>query len=421
MTPVDLTLASPKSTSQQGAESGWQATDALNHVASISSGTKQKPTTAPYVKVRFEPGAKGFHAVVKKRVDAYFDDNGISRGANAAMLAKSLFWFGGAAALYGVLLMNAFGFWGSLALGGLIGFFVAGIGFNVGHDGLHGSYSENPWVNRFFGWSFQLVGAASYNWIVSHNVVHHTYTNIPGHDNDIEPGPFMRFHVGNPVRPAYRFQQFYAWFLYTFTSLNWVFVKDLTQLFEKDPRTGKRPPPIGVASVLMSKVLHGSLLVGVFVFVELPWWQSALCIIAAQMVAGFTLALVFQLAHVVEGPVTPLVDEQGAAHRTWAEHQMLTTSNFSRGSAMAQFICGGLNHQIEHHLFPRICHIHYPAIAPIVEQTAKEFGLPYLEHETFWGATKSHYRMLKFLGTAPQVTSSDEQVLPDYAQLAKAA
>lgn len=396
--------------------------DALAHVASIPTGKASAPTTAPYVKVKFEPGNKGFHATVKKRVDAYFDENHIARGANAEMYLKTLFWAGGALALYALLLSNFFGFWGTLATTSLLGFFVAGIGFNIGHDGLHGAYSDKSWVNRFFGWSFQIVGAASYNWIVSHNVVHHTYTNIPGHDNDIEPGPFMRFHVGHKVRPIYRFQQYYAWFLYTFTTLNWVYFKDVIQLFEKDPRTGKRPPPVGVASIVMSKVFHFAFLIAApLLLVDLPWWQILICIVAAQQVAGFTLALVFQLAHVVEGPVTPLVDENGAANRTWAEHQMLTTANFSRGSKWAQFICGGLNYQVEHHLFPRVCHVHYPEIAPIVEQTAKEFGLPYLENKTFWSATVSHYRMLKFLGTAPQVVKQSEQVLPEYAQLRRAA
>lgn len=361
--------------------------------------------SAKRAKVRFNGSGIGFHAAVKKRVDAYFDENGISRRGNAAMALKSAFWFGLTALLYAVVVFSDLGLWSTLGVALFLGFSLACIGFNIGHDAIHGAYAERSWLNSLLGWSFQLIGASAYTWAISHNVVHHTYTNVPGHDGDIEPGPLLRFHTSHPVRPLYRFQHLYAWPLYCFVSLIWVFTKDFEQIARPDPRSGKRAPLSAWASVIAAKVLHAAFLIVIpllYMTDRFALWQLAVGYLAMHAVGGFTLSIVFQMAHVVEGPTMPSTADDGSVEDSWAEHQMRTTANFSRGSFMAQFICGGLNHQIEHHLFPKICHIHYPAIAPIVIDTAKEFGLPYHEHATFMGAVASHARLLKHLGTAPQ-------------------
>ncbi len=110
------------------------------------------------------------------------------------------------------------------------------------------------------------------------------------------------------------------------------------------------------------------------------------------------MGLIFQLAHTVEGTIFPNANEKGNIEEAWAIHQMSTTANFARKSGLANFFCGGLNMQIEHHLFPRICHIHYRSISNIVQHTAKEFNVPYIESKTFTAALRSHYRMLKKFG-----------------------
>jgi linoleoyl-CoA desaturase len=356
------------------------------------------PTTA---KVRFDPKGTGFHAEVKKRVDAWFEQTGTSRHADARMVAKSAFWLTAQFTLYGLVLANALPPLGMLAAALGMGFCFACLGFNIGHDAIHGAYSEKPWINRVMGWTFQGVGAASYTWSVAHNLVHHTWTNIPGHDGDIEPGAVMRFHTAHPLRAPYRFQHLYAWFLYCMTTLVWVFKKDLAQVYSLDPRSGKPHTRWAKATVVFSKVSHAVLFIALpLLLIDLPLWQLAIGYLAMHAVAGFSLAVVFQLAHVVEGPAMP--DAETVAFESWADHQMRTTANFGRGSFWCQFICGGLNYQVEHHLFPRICHVHYPSIAKIVEDCAKEHGLPYHEAPTFWGAVASHYRLLRTLGTAPQ-------------------
>lgn len=355
------------------------------------------------LRVRFHPAGSGFHAAVKAKVDDYFEQQGLSRHANAGMAAKSIFWIAATGFFYGLVMSGVLPPVGDLAAVMLLGFCLACIGFNIGHDAIHGAYSARPWLNGLLSWSFQAMGAASYTWAISHNIVHHTYTNMPGHDGDIEPGDLMRFHTGHPVRAIYRFQHLYAWFLYCFTSLVWVFTKDFVQITRPNPRTGKRPPAKAVISVLMSKVFHAGLfIVPPLMFLDYALWQLILGYLVMHAVGGFTLAVVFQLAHVVEGPSAPSAVVGGSMEDSWAEHQMRTTANFSRGSFLAQFICGGLNHQVEHHLFPRICHVHYPALAPLVLEAAREHGLPYHEQPTFMAAVRSHARLLRWLGTAPQ-------------------
>lgn len=119
-----------------------------------------------------------------------------------------------------------------------------------------------------------------------------------------------------------------------------------------------------------------------------------------HMVAGMVLTVIFQLAHTVEGTAHPLPDQQGNIENSWAVHQLCTTVNFARNNRLLSFYIGGLNFQVEHHLFPKICHVHYPKLAPIVERTAREYGIPYMENRTFMEAFMSHVRTLQRFGVA---------------------
>ena len=119
-----------------------------------------------------------------------------------------------------------------------------------------------------------------------------------------------------------------------------------------------------------------------------------------HFVQGLTMAIVFMLAHVVEQTDFPLPNDTGNIKNTWAVHQLYTTANFARNNSLLNFFCGGLNFQIEHHLYPRICHVHYKEISNIVKETAGQFNLRYNENASFRGAIGSHIRMLKALGRA---------------------
>ena len=87
----------------------------------------------------------------------------------------------------------------------------------------------------------------------------------------------------------------------------------------------------------------------------------------------------------------------------WAVHQVQTTVDFARRSRVLSWFLGGLNFQVEHHLFSKICHIHYPALSKVVEETCREFGIVYASHKTFWSALASHARWVTLMGRADSV------------------
>ena len=353
-------------------------------------------------KLKFKNANKSaFYGTVRSRVDAYFAENNISTFANSAMWFKAIFFLTGLTSLYLVILLGDFSLSMKLWLAILLGMFGAFVGFNICHDAIHKSFSKNQSVNKVFSFVFNLIGASPYVWNICHNIVHHTYTNIAGHDEDIDVAPgLIRFSESETVNKLQRYQHFYAFFLYSFSMLSWAFRKDYKKFFQK--KIGEHElvhPRIEYYKLFAFKAIYYFLFIALpLVVMELTWWQFLIGFLTMQFSQGLVLGLVFQLAHVVEGTSFPFPDDKGNIEEAWAEHQMRTTANFAVDSKLAGFLCGGLNRQIEHHLFPKICHIHYPAIGAIVKQTAVEFGLPYIESPTFSAALVSHYKTLRKLG-----------------------
>jgi linoleoyl-CoA desaturase len=350
-----------------------------------------------------------FFSTTRKRVDVYFKENNLSPNANGAMWGKVVFFMTGYALLYGLILSNQFGLMTMLGLAMLLGMFAAFIGFNVSHDAMHGALSRHAWVNDLFSNTFYLLGASPFVWKITHNIVHHTYTNIPGHDEDIEVAPgLIRLDKDEALRPWQRYQQWYAFPLYGLASLSWVLRKDYVKIFKnKIGQTQNSGHPRKEYITLFATKLGYYILFLLipYLVLDITLGQLALGFFIMHFVEGLVLGLVFQLAHVVEGTDFPVPTDQNTIEEAWAIHQIQTTANFSPRSWTASFFCGGLNRQIEHHLFPRVCHIHYPAVAEIVKKTAHEFDLPYLENPTFASALKSHFTILKFMGRSTPVDS----------------
>lgn len=343
-----------------------------------------------------------FFSTTRQRVEAYFKEKGISKHANQAMWFKTIFFLTVAVGLYLLIFSNQFGSWTMLGFAVLLGACNAFIGFNICHDAIHGSFSANSKVNKTLSFIFNLIGASPYVWNLTHNVVHHTYTNIPGHDEDIEIAPgLIRLDENEKVNKIQRFQHIYAFSLYSLASLSWVFRKDYVKFFQK--KIGQHPtlnhPKREYFNLFFYKAIYYFLFILLPLLVlEVTWWQVLIGFLGLHLAEGLVLGLVFQLAHVVEGTDFPVPNSQGNIEEAWAAHQMRTTANFATKSKLAGFLLGGLNQQIEHHLFPKVCHIHYPAISEIVKKTAQEFNLPYIENPTFFKAMQSHYRMLKKFG-----------------------
>lgn len=356
------------------------------------------------MKVKFNGrNQSGFYADVKKEVEEYFKVNNISKNANGEMIFKTIFFLGSLVGVYLLIILGNFSMTTNLLLAIVLGMIQAFIGFNVSHDAIHGSYSSNSKVNKILGYTFNLIGANAYVWSITHNQVHHTFTNIPGHDEDLDVAPGMlRLSKNEEKKPIMKYQHLYAFFLYGLASLSWVFRKDYKKFFQKKigQTDNSKHPKIEYFNLFFFKTLYYVLFIVVpLIVLDITWWQFIIGFVAMHLAEGAVLGLVFQLAHTVEGVSFPEPNEEGRLEESWAVHQMQTTANFSRKSAIAKFFCGGLNFQIEHHLFPNICHVHYPELSKIVEKNAKAYNVPYHENETFIGALKSHYRTLKHFGT----------------------
>jgi linoleoyl-CoA desaturase len=347
-----------------------------------------------------------FFNILKKRVDAYFEENNISKHANATMVLKTIIMITGYCTPFIVLLAVNPPFWAALLLWTLMGVFLAGIGMSVMHDANHGAYSDNKYVNIAVGHSLNLCGGLVHNWKLQHNILHHTYTNISGMDEDIADRLVLKFSPHTKVKWFHKFQPIYAFMFYGLMTFYWILFKDYIQYTQftlngVNPNSRRENASLLTRLILLKGTYMFVMLVMPTLFFSIPFWQIFLGFFLMHYTAGIILSLVFQLAHTVEETSHPLPNENGIIENDWAIHQLNTTVNFSRNNKLLSWYVGGLNFQVEHHLFPRICHVHYPEIAPIVKQTAEEFGIPYLEQQYFSNALKSHFAALERFGRLP--------------------
>jgi len=345
-----------------------------------------------------------FTQSLRAKVMAYFEENGISKYGNSSMVFKTIFMFSLYLVPYFLMITGVFTdpfvllfLWMVMGLG------VAGIGFSVMHDANHNSYSRNPIVNRVLSYSLNFLGGFSRTWQYQHNTMHHFYTNIDGFDEDIDPGAVLRLSPQKPLYKFHRFQQYYAWFLYALMTLTWTIDKDFKQLFryQKEGVVLDRKKSFSalLTELIVSKLIYYTyILVIPMLVLPVAWWMVLIYYLAMHFVSGFILAIVFQTAHVMPSSEYPKPNKKGTMENNWTIHQLLTTSDYAPKSRFFSWFIGGLNFQIEHHLFPSICHIHYKKIAHLVEKTAREYQLPYYVQPNFFKALVNHTKMLKMLG-----------------------
>lgn len=355
---------------------------------------------------RFVPKEKTlFFPTLQKRVNDYFKENNITRFANRQMVIKTIVLT--CSLIIPILILN-FMFlqtWAVLILYSIMGFALAGIGMSIMHDANHGAYSKKAAVNKWLGYSLNLVGGMVFNWKLQHNVLHHTYTNIHNMDDDIDNKLILRFSPHSDVKKVHRFQFLYVFFFYSILTLYWSVAKDFVQYFkyrkEGVNRHSKKENAKYLASMIVLKAIYfGYMIIFPVLFQGYSWGLMIGGFILMNAIGGLILGLVFQLAHSVEEASFPLPNEANIIENEWAMHQLNTTVNFARHNKLLSWYVGGLNFQVEHHLFPNICHVHYPEISKIVEETAKEFNVPYLCAPTIKDAVGSHVRMLKKFGYA---------------------
>ncbi len=344
-----------------------------------------------------------FHKELKQRVNNYFVENNKKSTGNFSLHFKAvLLWTLFVTFYVLIVFFNPASVWLGLGEALILGGLTAAIGFNVMHDGGHGSFSDSPFWNKIAAFSVNGLGASMLMWNNKHNIIHHTYTNIDGIDDDIEIKPMLRMCETQKKYKVHRFQHIYVWFLYTLLLIIWVFATDYTKYFRK--KVGNVPIKKFSAfdhfAFWAAKVFYYAMFIALPIYMVgfLPWMVGFMVM---AMFAGFVLSIVFQLAHTVEETSFPIpLEATNDIENEWAIHQIETTANFATKNKVISWLVGGLNFQIEHHLFPKISHVHYPAISKIIKSTCEEFNVKYIEYKRMRDAIISHTLYLKRMGTA---------------------
>ena len=341
-----------------------------------------------------------FQLELRRRVDEHFRTTGRRQRDCWPMYVKTAILAATFAGSYGLLVFGARTWWEALPLAILLGLSAAGIGFNVQHDGGHRAYSNRPWINKLMAMTLELIGGSSYLWRWKHVVLHHTYVNITGHDTDIDLGMLARLTPHQRRFPFHRWQHLYLWPLYGVLAIKWQLVDDFRKLISGRISNQPFPRPRGWDLVIFAvgKAAFFTMAFGIPLMFH-PIGVVLFYYAVAGLVTGIVLSVVFQVAHCVEEAEFPVPRAStGRIDHAWAIHQAETTVDFARRSRMVTWLVGGLNFQIEHHLFPRISHVNYPAVSRVVEDTCRDFGIRYAQHRSFRAGLASHFRWLRRMG-----------------------
>lgn len=353
---------------------------------------------------KFQTGRSEFEEELKRRVQRYFKDNNLSMKGNTRMYIKTATMF--AVFMIPFIGINIIGYnipWLFYGLWMIMAFGIVGLGTGTMHDSIHGSYSKSKKVNERLGLVMSILGGSSLNWKIQHNVLHHTYTNIDGLDDDIHSISILRLSPKAKKTKSNRYQHLYAWGLYGLTTLFWVTIKNYTQLLRYNRYGLVKAHGTTVSKHFLKlfgqQIFYYSILFGIpCLLVGIPFVPVLLGFLLMHFIAGVFLGVIFQSAHVVEAVEYPEPDENLKMANSRMMHQLETTADFAPNNKLITWLFGGLNYQVEHHLFPHICHIHYPDIARIARETAAKYGVAYHVYPSFGKAVKSHYQMLKQLG-----------------------
>ena len=296
---------------------------------------------------------------------------------------------------------------------GAVGIVIAviSVGTGIMHDANHGAFSRHRWLNQALSYTSDALGASSWLWRIQHNTLHHANTNVAGYDTDISLTPLARLTPDQVWRPWYQGQHIYVWPLYGFMAIKNLLVSDVVALVtgRLDTQPLRRPVTAGVVTrVAIGKLVHlGWALLLPLLFN--PWWAVLAFYLTCSWVAGFVLAVTFQLAHCVDRTEFP---DSASSRRgdQFVDHQMRTTCDIDSPAPVLgpffRWLMGGLDHQIEHHLSPRLPHTIYPMLARRFRRQCGLHGITYRVHPGLWSAIRSHARWLYAMGRPSGVSAS---------------
>ncbi len=367
--------------------------------ASSAAAARPAPVDDVALRIKFD-SSNEFQRDLKARVQRYFRMTRRSPRDCPGMYFKTAIIIGWFALSYVLLVFAASTWWQAVPLAVSLGLSIAAIGFNLGHDGGHKAFSRRKWINKLSAMSLDLMGGSSFIWAHKHNTLHHTYANIAGHDVDLDAGPLVRMSPHQRRVRLHRLQHWYTWVLYGFLPIKWHLFDDFFDVARGRLGTYRfaRPKGWDLAVFIGGKASFFSL---AFVLPMLfhSWWVVLVFYAIASWCQGLVMAVVFQLAHIVEEAEFPLPDQAtGRMPSQWAVHQVETTVDYARRNRLLSWYVGGLNFQIEHHLFPGICHVHYPQLSRIVEKACRKASVQYNAHKTFFAGIRSHYLWLRQMG-----------------------
>lgn len=350
------------------------------------------------MKITYDQSENSFWEDLRRAVQDCFAEKELTQPGDWRLYVKSAILIPSAFVIYLCIFFAPIHAWMQLGLCALLGINFALIGFNVMHDATHGSYSKKRWINNLMALSLEMMGNSGFMWRQKHNILHHTYTNVRGHDNDIDVGDLLRFSLEQRLRKIHKYQHIYAPVLYSLQYLQWVWYTDYKKYitWKISEHTIRKAKPKDRLTFLLGKAFH----IAFMVIVPIYHFGVVDFLIGYGVfagVCGLIISFVFQLAHIVEGRDFPVPTEKGVIDGSWARMQVETTSNFATKSGAANWLLGGLNFQIEHHLLPKISHVHYRMLSPVVERVCKEHGIVYSK-PTLWNALRSHFRLLKARG-----------------------
>lgn len=341
---------------------------------------------------------------LRKSVNEYFEKNNISKYGSFSLYLKAIFML--LVYLIPFVLMYTgivSSIWAGLLCWVIAGAGLAGVGMATMHDANHNSFSKNRIINKIMGSTLYFLGGFPVTWRHQHNTLHHGFTNIDGHDEDIDPGAIIRLSPHKPLYRFHKFQHIYAWFFYGLMTIYWITVKDFKQL--RNYRKDKAPlsnlfsyKQLLIVLIVTKVVYYGVFLALPIVFLPFAWYWTVIFFIAMHFTSGFILTVIFQTAHVVPTSEYPTPDKEGTMENNWATHQLFTTSDFSHKNHILSWLIGGLNFQVVHHLFPDFSHVHYYKISKILKTIAQKHNLPYYIQPGFFKAVYEHGKMLKLLG-----------------------
>jgi linoleoyl-CoA desaturase len=348
-------------------------------------------------RLRFRPEPDAFYDALKGRVYVYLEGQANGRFADSLFFSKALLLVGLYLICYAVML------WTDVLAIAVISYVLLGplailIGINVAHDAAHQAISPKPWVNTFFLHAFDLLGANSYIWKHRHVFAHHAVPNVLGQDADLKQNALLRIFPNDQRRPFHRFQVYYAPLLYACYTLIWLLYRDFRDF--SVTRIGRltfhgHPWPERIKLVLFKLVFAGTMIALPSLFSVLSFGQTMGAFLLMNMAGSMLISLALIPSHVADESLFPECDEHGELPYSWSHHQVMTVIDFATTNRVLNFLFGGFNHHVAHHLFPHVCHVHAQEITKLVKQTTKEFGLPYREETSLWMAYRSHFRLLQ--------------------------